>query len=191
MYPEVLPDLLASRPTVLFGRYDSVGSTQVTVRGEHNGKPIEYIYEVEFPEENQAHESLPVMWARSKVEKLQRDLWHGPERGTVREITQLGIHFGLVTPYTSFVAVDSSRQHGDGSPRLIDLLKMVDEHHKTKGQEGSDNKILKSVNLFDVYEGEKLPEGKKSYALSFTISDETKTLTDKQVDIILSAVVRK
>jgi phenylalanyl-tRNA synthetase beta chain len=41
---------------------------------------------------------------------------------------------------------------------------------------------LKEVNLFDVYEGDKLAEGKKSYALSFVFRDDSKTLTDKVVD---------
>ncbi|CAD0007142.1 phenylalanine--tRNA ligase subunit beta [Flavobacterium chungangense] len=46
--------------------------------------------------------------------------------------------------------------------------------------------LLKDVNLFDVYEGKNLPEGKKSYALSFTIQDSTKTLTDGQIDKIMT-----
>jgi phenylalanyl-tRNA synthetase beta chain len=45
--------------------------------------------------------------------------------------------------------------------------------------------LLKDINLFDVYEGENLPEGKKSYALSFTIQDCSKTLTDAQIDKIM------
>lgn len=46
----------------------------------------------------------------------------------------------------------------------------------------TEKKLLKSINLFDVYEGRNLPEGKKSYAVSFVFQDENKTLTDKQVD---------
>ena len=46
--------------------------------------------------------------------------------------------------------------------------------------------LLKDIELFDVYEGQNLPEGKKSYALSFTIQDNTKTLTDVQIDKIMS-----
>ncbi|PKB18680.1 phenylalanine--tRNA ligase subunit beta [Flavobacterium sp. 5] len=46
--------------------------------------------------------------------------------------------------------------------------------------------LLKNVNLFDVYEGQNLPEGKKSYALSFIIQDTTKTLEDAQIDKIMS-----
>ena len=46
----------------------------------------------------------------------------------------------------------------------------------------TEKKLLKEVNVFDVYQGDKLPEGKKSYALSFLLQDEEKTLTDKQID---------
>ena len=45
--------------------------------------------------------------------------------------------------------------------------------------------LLKNIDLFDVYEGQNLPEGKKSYALSFTIQDDSKTLTDAQIDKIM------
>jgi phenylalanyl-tRNA synthetase beta chain len=45
------------------------------------------------------------------------------------------------------------------------------------------------VNIFDVYKGDKLPEGKKSYALSFTIQDEEKTLNDKQIDSIIQKLI--
>ena len=48
--------------------------------------------------------------------------------------------------------------------------------------------LLKSVNLFDVYQGKNLPQGKKSYAVSFTLQDENKTLTDKQIDKIMKTL---
>jgi len=47
---------------------------------------------------------------------------------------------------------------------------------------------LKDVNLFDVYEGEKIGRGKKSYALSFIIRDDRKTLTDKVIDKIMNKI---
>ncbi len=52
----------------------------------------------------------------------------------------------------------------------------------------TDKTLLKEVNLFDVYEGDKLPEGKKSYAVSFTFQDEEKTLKDEQIDAIMNKV---
>ena len=53
----------------------------------------------------------------------------------------------------------------------------------------TETKILKSVNLFDVYEGDKLPEGKKSYALSFILEDNTKTLTDKYINKVMNKLI--
>ncbi|MCD8406018.1 phenylalanine--tRNA ligase subunit beta [Tenacibaculum dicentrarchi] len=49
----------------------------------------------------------------------------------------------------------------------------------------SEKKLLKEVDLFDVYQGDKLPDGKKSYAVSFVLQDENKTLDDKQIDKIM------
>jgi phenylalanyl-tRNA synthetase beta chain len=49
----------------------------------------------------------------------------------------------------------------------------------------TEKSLLKDINLFDVYEGKNLPDGKKSYAVSFTIQDTTKTLTDVQIDKIM------
>jgi len=50
----------------------------------------------------------------------------------------------------------------------------------------TERKLLKNVSLFDVYKGDKLAEGKKSYAVSFTIQNQNSTLTDKQIDKIMS-----
>jgi phenylalanyl-tRNA synthetase beta chain len=50
----------------------------------------------------------------------------------------------------------------------------------------TEKKLLKNISLFDVYTGDKLPKGKKSYAVSYTLQDEGKTLTDKQIDKIMN-----
>ncbi|MEH6537271.1 MAG: phenylalanine--tRNA ligase subunit beta [Psychroserpens sp.] len=50
----------------------------------------------------------------------------------------------------------------------------------------TEKQLLKGIDLFDVYQGKNLPKGKKSYAVSFTIQDEHKTLTDKQIDKIMN-----
>lgn len=53
----------------------------------------------------------------------------------------------------------------------------------------TEKKLLKNVQVFDVYQGDKLPEGKKSYALNFTLQDEEQTLTDKQIDAIMQKII--
>lgn len=50
----------------------------------------------------------------------------------------------------------------------------------------TEKSLLKNINLFDVYEGKNLPEGKKSYALSFVLQDTSNTLTDVQIDKIMN-----
>lgn len=53
----------------------------------------------------------------------------------------------------------------------------------------TEKKLLKKVELFDVYEGKNLPTGKKSYAVNFILQDETKTLNDKQIDAIMNKLI--
>lgn len=53
----------------------------------------------------------------------------------------------------------------------------------------SERKLLKDVTLFDVYEGEKLPAGKKSYAIAVTLQDDEKTLQDKQIEAVMAKIV--
>ena len=55
----------------------------------------------------------------------------------------------------------------------------------------TEKKLLVAMNLFDVYTGKNLPEGKKSYAVSFTLQDDKKTLTDKQIDKIMKKLQQR
>lgn len=67
---------------------------------------------------------------------------------------------------------------------LLDDKITFEEIHTIAKQ--SEKKLLKEVSLFDVYQGKNLPAGKKSYAVSFSLQDNEKTLTDKQIDKIMS-----
>jgi phenylalanyl-tRNA synthetase beta chain len=53
----------------------------------------------------------------------------------------------------------------------------------------SEKRLLKKVGLFDVYEGEKIEQGKKSYAVSFILRDDEKTLTDKEIDKVMQRLI--
>lgn len=53
----------------------------------------------------------------------------------------------------------------------------------------TEKKYLKQVQVFDVYVGDKLPQGKKSYALNFTLQDDQQTLTDKQIDSVMQKII--
>ena len=67
---------------------------------------------------------------------------------------------------------------------LIDSSVSFESIYKIARQ--TEKSLLKNINLFDVYEGKNLPEGKKSYAISFVLLDSSKTLTDNQIDKIMT-----
>lgn len=71
---------------------------------------------------------------------------------------------------------------------LVDITTTFDSIYKVAKQ--TEKLLLKDINLFDVYEGKNLPEGKKSYAVSFILQDNTKTLTDDQIDTIMKRLVK-
>lgn len=57
-------------------------------------------------------------------------------------------------------------------------------------RDAADRRLLRSVSLFDVYEGKNLPAGKKSYAINLTLQDAEKTLNDKQIDAVMTKVIK-
>ena len=75
-----------------------------------------------------------------------------------------------------------------------DLALLIDKSVEFKQIESiafeTEKKLLKSVTLFDVYEGKNLEAGKKSYAVNFTLQDKEKTLTDKQIDAIMQKLIK-
>lgn len=75
-----------------------------------------------------------------------------------------------------------------------DLALLVDQNIKYSDIEkiafSTDKKFLKSVSLFDVYEGKNLPEGKKSYAVCFILQDLSQTLTDNQIDAVMDKLTK-
>jgi phenylalanyl-tRNA synthetase beta chain len=53
----------------------------------------------------------------------------------------------------------------------------------------TEKRLIKDIIAFDVYEGDKIPQGKKAYALGFTLLDETKTLTDEEIEKTMTSLM--
>ena len=117
--PVVLPDLVASRPLVLHGRYAKGGVGTVVVSGVANGRRVKVEVPVTLPNNEPRGAVLETLWARARIEALERSLWDGPNDKAVETITSLGLDYRLVTAYTSFVAVDRSKKVGDGHSTTI------------------------------------------------------------------------
>jgi len=109
MEPASCGDVFSSRPLVINGTWTGEAKGAIIVRGiAGNGAPFEKRIDVSASAESRGldHPALPVLWARERVRHLSEQTKRGEE--TIREITTLGLTHSLLTPYTSFVAVDNS-----------------------------------------------------------------------------------
>jgi len=70
------------------------------------------------------------------------------------------------------------------------LDQQVTYEQLVKLAEKTERKLIKDISLFDVYEGDKIEQGKKSYAISFILQDEEKTLTDNQIDKVMNNLMK-
>lgn len=117
--PEPYPDVFANRPLVITGTWSGEPKGKIIVRGiGGNGMPFEKAINLADAAAKTGLEkpALPVLWARERVRALG-DLPIGAE--SVREITSLGLSYSLLTPYTSFLAVDETPRPVDGVAQSV------------------------------------------------------------------------
>jgi len=119
VYPQQLPDFFAARPLTPHARYTEAGRGKIKIHGHVDGQRIVVPVEVSLPTHAPAHAALATLWARAKINTLEQDLWSGHNQRSVDGITQLGLKHGIVTAYTSFVAVDRSTKTGTSKPMTI------------------------------------------------------------------------
>jgi Ca-activated chloride channel homolog len=116
VYPRTLPDLFKGTQLALVGRYRNDRELRdVTLRLTGNASPTHtYTYPgVRFPLRDERHDFVPRLWATRRVGWLMEQIRsHGENRELVQEVTDLGTRFGIVTPYTSFLALEPGMAHG-------------------------------------------------------------------------------
>ncbi len=129
LYPSQPQGLFASRPLAVHGRFTSPGSGTVTLRAKgHGGVPVEVPVTVTLSGE-EGSGLIGTLWARARVEDVSLDMLYGaPYEAARQEIVGLGVMFGIVTQFTSFIAVDDSRRIGDGVPyRVVQPLERPED----------------------------------------------------------------
>lgn len=115
--PTRLPDVYAGMPVVVSGRFDQPGEGEVVLRGRRGRRTFELPLQLTLP----AAEDRPAvayLWARQRIRALLAQQYGGETTAVRDEVTRLGLRFGLVTPYTSYVAVDESRTV-EGTPQTV------------------------------------------------------------------------
>jgi len=109
VYPRQIPDLFVGRPVVLTGRFTGQGSTRIRVSGKVGDLTEEINIPVNFQDSGAVHPGIACVWARKKIETLANQAIYDTNPDMPGQIKQVALEYGLMSAYTAFIAVDSSR----------------------------------------------------------------------------------
>jgi Ca-activated chloride channel family protein len=131
VYPRELPDVFRGGQVTLIGRYSNpYDMTNVMLRltGRTGGRERQYVYEnLSFPLQSDRNDFLPRLWATRRVGWLMEQVrTNGEQKELTDEIVDLGTRYGIVTPYTSYLAVEESQQAqfvGGGARETVTVTK--------------------------------------------------------------------
>jgi len=134
MTPNPVPDVFADRPIMVFGRYLKPGKATIKVSGRLGNTAWSREFDVTFPAQSSASSGLTTMWARRRVDDIMRTNWlaasagTNPEADAVRaEVTRIGLEYGIMTQFTSFVAVEKRVINVGGKQRTVAVpIEMAD-----------------------------------------------------------------
>ncbi|MFN8218565.1 MAG: VIT domain-containing protein [Fimbriimonadales bacterium] len=121
--PEAVPDVFDDRPIVVYGRYSQGGKGKITVRGKIGGEDWSQTLDVDFTSGERAP-GLMSLWARRAVNDLERKEYlarygEADANAVKNQIVDLGLDFGIMTAYTSFVAVEQRVINVGGKQRTV------------------------------------------------------------------------
>jgi len=113
LYPNPLPDLYRDGQVTLFGRYNASATAPVIVTGYSGSERITMEFTPDFSGRNATDRDFVAnLWARRHIDTLLTLIEdHGEEDAWVREVTELGVAWNIVTPYTSYLSLEPSMRH--------------------------------------------------------------------------------
>jgi Ca-activated chloride channel family protein len=140
--PARVADLFDAKPVFVTARYAAPARGTVKLRGNFAGSSVVREIDVNLPSTEPAHDVLATLWARTRVDTLQ----HQPE---MREtITQLGLDYRIMTPFTSFVGVEETVVNIDGKPRRVEVPVEIPEGVSYDGIFGDAPQQVAMVNSY-------------------------------------------
>jgi hypothetical protein len=147
VYPARLPDLFAAKPLVISGRYAAAGNGTIRLRGRMAGRDFTREIRVSLPAAHPENDVLATLWARRRVADLMAQDFRGLQRGAMsdslkQEITRLGLEYRLMTPFTSFVAVEEKTVTEGGQPRRVEVPVEMPEGMSYEGVFGENRPIF-------------------------------------------------
>lgn len=117
--PKTIPDVLADRPVVVFGKWQGRPQGTISVRGISGNESYREVIDVSSSVPMRSNSALRYLWARHRITLLSDYNMLRPSDERIAEVTNLGLTYNLLTAYTSFVAVDSQVRNTDGEPTTV------------------------------------------------------------------------
>jgi Ca-activated chloride channel family protein len=109
--PSRFPNLFRGQQVAAYGRYRGSGRAKVVVSGTIGGQKKSLELEAEFPQDDRTHPEVRRMWAWKRTDDLLQEIRsQGESPSRVREVVKLGKDYSIVTPYTSFLVLESDEQ---------------------------------------------------------------------------------
>ena len=112
--PPSIPDVLADRPVIVFGKWRGIPEGTVHIQGIAGDRPFTKAIDVNTVIPAETNRALRSLWARHRIALLSDYNKLEPNDDRVGEVTELGLRYNLLTAYTSFVAIDTRIRRKDG-----------------------------------------------------------------------------
>ncbi|MBF0338521.1 MAG: VWA domain-containing protein [Nitrospirae bacterium] len=110
--PITIPDVMAQRPIVVFGKWRGTATGQITLKGETGKNGYVHKFDIDKIAPAEANSALKYLWARKRIELLSDYNKLAMDDKRAKDVTELGLKYSLLTDYTSFVAIDSEVRLG-------------------------------------------------------------------------------
>ena len=117
--PISVPDVLAERPVIVFGKWGGEPQGMIGLKGFSGAGAYEQNFHVDAAQVKEEHAALRYLWARKRIELLGDYNNLGKTNARVQEITDLGLKYNLLTPYTSFIAIDEVIRRSENSLKSV------------------------------------------------------------------------
>jgi Ca-activated chloride channel family protein len=117
--PSTLPDVLAERPVIVFGKWRGEQKGTITLTGVTGTGKFREVVDVSKAKASPDNSALRYLWARHRISLLSDYNKLRLDDKRVNEVTELGLSYNLLTAYTSFVAIDSEIRNKDGKPTAV------------------------------------------------------------------------
>lgn len=119
--PPAQSTLFAQRPIVLFGKFKGQPGGTIRITGKTGSKDYVQEIPVDQVKRSEANQAIPYLWARTRVERLTDYNTDTENQDEVKkEVTEIGLNYSMMTPYTSFVAVMDTVRNEDGQSTDVD-----------------------------------------------------------------------